>query len=291
MNADAQTQMDDEHDDDQPVGRVLNRREVLALFGATGAAILGGGAFARSVVSDATPAAAAVATVATATTTCVATPELTEGPYFVDEKLVRSDIRVDPADGTMKAGVPLALTFAVTGMDGTVCTPLAGATVDMWHCDAVGLYSDEQANGTVGQKWLRGAQTTDADGLAPFTTIYPGWYQGRAVHIHFKIRTTTPTNAAYEFTSQLFFDETLNDAVLAQLPYRDHRGTRLQNSRDGIYAQAGSQLLLTPTKTDTGYAATFAVGLDLTNASIGQADGNAGPGGGGPPAGGRGIGR
>jgi protocatechuate 3,4-dioxygenase beta subunit len=148
-------------------------------------------------------------------------PALTEGPYFVDEMINRSDIRSDPSDGSIKEGTPLNLTLYVSQINGSGCTPLAGAQVDVWHCDAAGVYSDASDPGfnTKGQKFLRGYQVTDANGMAKFTTIYPGWYQGRAVHIHFKIRTDPSSASGYEFTSQWFFDETLTDQVHAQQPY------------------------------------------------------------------------
>jgi protocatechuate 3,4-dioxygenase beta subunit len=144
----------------------------------------------------------------------------------------------------------------VSRVSGSACAALSGATVDIWHCDALGVYSDatDPSFNTKGQKFLRGYQTTDASGTARFTTIYPGWYQGRAVHIHFKIRTTTS-----EFTSQLFFDDALNTQVFASAPY-SQKGTSgvMRNSADGIY---NSKLLLSPTKSGNAYAATFDVGL------------------------------
>ena len=103
---------------------------------------------------------------------------------------------------------------------------------------------------------------TDANGARKFTTIYPGWYQGRAVHIHFKIRTRS--GAAYEFTSQLFFDDTLTDQVYAQAPYARKGQRTLRNNGDSIYNQGGSQLLLAPTKTADGYAATFDIGIQMS---------------------------
>jgi len=181
---------------------------------------------------------------------------VTEGPYFVDEKLNRSDIRSDPTTGAVKDGAPFALTFLVSRVTGSACAALGGATVDICHCDALGLYSDasDPSFNTKGQKFLRGYQTTDATGKAQFTTIYPGWYQGRAVHIHFKIRTATS-----EFTSQLFFEDALNTLVFAQLPY-SQKGTQavMKNAADGIYK---SQLLLAVTKNGNAYAATFDIGL------------------------------
>lgn len=302
----------DVDNDDLPVGRVLTRRETLALFGMSAVALLTGcgtTAAAQGVqgadgvnaeaatAANPTGIAAQGAAVATTTTTntanaaaitgCVVRPEMTEGPYFVDEQLDRSDIRLDPANGALSAGVPLALTFAVQQVGGAACTPLAGATVDIWQCDALGVYSDVQSEGSAGKKFLRGSQTTDANGAATFTTIYPGWYRGRAVHIHFKVRTVGAAGEAYEFTSQLFFDDALSDAVFTQAPYAG-RGTRdTRNARDGIFSAGGDQMTLTPAKTDTGYAATFAVGLDLADTRVGRADGNSGGGPGGGFPGGR----
>jgi protocatechuate 3,4-dioxygenase beta subunit len=251
--------------DDMPIGRILSRREILALLGGSGAALLAAcapGALAspsptaaQQTSATATPAAA-TASSATTLPSCIVRPAVTEGPYFVDEKLNRGDIRSDPSTGAVKDGAQLALTFLVSRVTGSACAALSGATVDVWHCDALGVYSDatDPSFNTKGQKFLRGYQTTDASGKAQFTTIYPGWYQGRAVHIHFKIRTTSS-----EFTSQLFFDDALNTQVFAQSPY-SQKGTQgvRKNAADGIY---NSQLLLTVTKNGSAYAATFTIGL------------------------------
>jgi len=251
-------------DDDAPVGRILGRREVLALLGGTGAVLLA--ACAPGVLGKPSPTAqqtsaaaataAAAASSATTLPSCIVRPAVTEGPYFVDEKLNRSDIRSDPTTGAVKDGAPFALTFLVSRVTGSACAALSGATIDIWHCDALGVYSDatDPSFNTKGQKFLRGYQTTDATGKAQFTTIYPGWYQGRAVHIHFKIRTATS-----EFTSQLFFEDALNAQVFAQAPY-SQKGTQgvMRNAADGIYK---SQLLLAVTKNGNAYAATFDIGL------------------------------
>lgn len=140
--------------------------------------------------------------------------------------------------------------------------PLAGVQVNVWHCDAEGVYSDTNELGmqTVGQKFLRGYQITDENGLAHFSTIYLGWYAGRTVHIHFKMRTV----AGYDFTSQLFFDDSLTDQVFAQAPYNSRGERTLKNDNDGIYGQSGGQMMLAVSPVDTGYAATFDVTLDLT---------------------------
>jgi protocatechuate 3,4-dioxygenase beta subunit len=279
-----------EHDDDRPVGRILNRREMLTLLAGMGGAVLlaacdplGGAAQPTTTATQAASAAtgtplgaeAATATLmpveasptadAAALPSCVVRPELTEGPYFVDEKLDRSDIRPDPSDGSVREGILLTLAFVVSQVSNS-CTPLRGAQVDVWHCDAEGVYSDATDRGfnTVGQKFLRGYQVTDESGRAQFMTIYPGWYQGRAVHIHFKIRTDPVSQAGYEFTSQLFFDESITDQVHAQQPYAAKGRRTLLNDGDGIYRNGGSQLLLTPTRSTDGYAATFDIGLQMS---------------------------
>ena len=252
--------------DDQPVGRVLSRREVLALLGAAGVVVI------TSRFSAALAQAASGASVVPA---CVVRPEQTEGPYYVDERQGRSDIRVEPTDGSVKAGVPLALTFRVFQI-GESCAPLAGATVDVWHCDAQGDYSDvtDRTEGfdTVGQTWLRGYQVTDEDGEAAFTTIYPGWYRGRAVHIHFKVRTASG-GVSYEFTSQLYFDDALSDRVFTQEPYVTDEARDVLNVNDMIFSDGGDQLLLALTESGEGYAATFDLGLHLPAAAVGGADG------------------
>jgi protocatechuate 3,4-dioxygenase beta subunit len=259
-------------DDDRQIGRILTRREALTLL-AAGAVLLpgcgGSDSGDSSSATTATTGASGQTGGATATTgaapgvtqvaapSCIVKPELTEGPFFVDEKLNRADIRTDPSDGAVTPGVPLKLAFRVARLGSSGCTAYANATVDVWHCDASGVYSDVSANNSVGKKFLRGYQTTDSSGLASFTTIYPGWYQGRAVHIHFKVRTPE----GMDFTSQLFFDETVNDQVYTQAPYNSRSGNRLRNSGDSIFRGAGNDLLLRVTPDGQGYATTFEIGL------------------------------
>ncbi len=269
--------------DDRQIGRILTRREALALFGAagatlfvgcssdnTGAATSAGGTASPALNSEGatavamegnptagTAASAEVATVEAVNTTvttpgCVVRPEVTEGPYYVDENLARSDIRED------REGARLVLTFNVLEVGGSGCSALQGAKVEIWHCDAAGAYSgvSDRGSSTEGQMWLRGSQTTDAKGNATFTTIYPGWYPGRAVHIHFKVR----PDETSESTSQLFFDDALSTQVFSQAPYAG-RGTQpdTSNTADNIYQD---ELLLTVTKSGEGYAATFPIGID-----------------------------
>jgi len=257
--------------DDEQIGRVLGRRDVLRLAGLAAAAGMAAACGKGADVALGSPSAGASATfgptssagatgAAGALPSCVAKPALTEGPFFVDEKLNRSDIRSDPSGASNATGVPLTLAFAVSKIDPGGCTPLEGATVDVWHCDAEGRYSDEAQNDTVGQKFLRGYQTTDANGTCAFTTIYPGWYEGRTVHIHFKIRTSD----GKDFTSQLFFDDALSDTVFASSPYKEKGARDVRNANDTIFNQSGGKLTLAPTKSSGGYAATFDIGLDLT---------------------------
>jgi protocatechuate 3,4-dioxygenase beta subunit len=295
--------------DDQPIGRILSRREVLTLFGAAGATLLigcstddsdddpatstttasGAGDTTATTqatapeqttgAANATSALGATATSAEASTAssttetaaatvavlpaCVVVPELTEGPYFVDELLNRSDIRPDPSSGAVSEGTPLVLTFRVSRITAQGCVAYAGAVVDIWHCDAFGVYSDasDRSFNTIGQQFLRGYQVTDQAGIATFTTIYPGWYQGRAVHIHFKIRSEATDNSALEFTSQFFFDESLTDMVHAEQPYASKGVRTLLNEGDGIYQETDGLLTLVCTETTDGYASTFDVGI------------------------------
>jgi protocatechuate 3,4-dioxygenase beta subunit len=252
-----------EHDDDIPVGRVLSRRETLALLGGAGAVVILGGC-APGTSSTAKSAATSTGTASSSLPACVARPALTEGPYFVDERLNRSDIWLDPSDNSIKAGAPLRLEFRVSQLS-NACTPLSGATVDVWQCDALGIYSDVSDPGfnTVGRKFLRGYQVTDANGAAQFTTIYPGWYQGRTVHIHFKIRTTSGTGSTHQFTSQLFFDDSLTDQVHRQTPYASKGQRTVRNNGDSIFLSGGNQLLLRLTPDGQGYATTFDIGLQI----------------------------
>lgn len=236
-------------EDDPRVGRVLTRREVLAL---TGAACLT--AFASRTRAQ-----------ATAQPQCIVRPEQTEGPFFLDERLNRSDIRSDPATGAVKAGVPLRVTFSVMRV-GERCPPIAGAVVDLWQCDAAGAYAGVRDFGgsTVGQKFLRGYQVTDANGIASFTTIYPGWYRGRTVHLHFKIRTESARSRVHDFTSQLYFEDALTERVLAREPYANRGPRDRRNAQDGIYARGGGRsLMLTLREDGEGYAGTFGVGLNI----------------------------
>ena len=245
--------------------RNLSRREMLGLMGSAAAVALAGCATEQSGQSG----SGETGTVAGSAPSCVVKPQQTEGPYFVDERLNRSDIRVDPSSGSVAEGVPLDLTFNVSRIDSSSsCTPLAGAVVNVWHCDALGQYSDVRDAGqgfdTRGQKFLRGYQVTGENGTARFTTIYPGWYQGRTVHIHFKIRTDPSSEQGYEFTSQLYFDDSITDQIHAQAPYAAKGQRDLRNDGDGIFRDGGDQLMLDLTEDGQGYMGTFDIALKDT---------------------------
>jgi protocatechuate 3,4-dioxygenase beta subunit len=236
--------------DDIPQGRLLSRREALALLGASGVVLL-------------TDAVRAQVSSGGSQLSCVVRPQQTEGPFFVEEALDRFDIRSDPRTGQVSAGMPLQLTFKVSRLDGAACTALAGAQVDVWHSDAAGRYSDVRGSTTAGQQFLRGYQSTDQTGTARFVTIYPGAYGGRAVHVHFKIRTGAGASRAYAFTSQLYFDEAVTERVYASEPYAGQRRRWMRNAEDGLFRAGGRQLLLNPVKDAQGYAATFDIGLQV----------------------------
>ena len=230
--------------DDTPVGRLLRRREVLALVGA-GLLVP-----ASRAGSQERP-------------TCVARPQQMEGPFFVDTGLNRTDIRSDPATGAVSAGLPLQVTFRVSRLGAGGCAPLRAAHVELWQCDAAGVYSGVRDGDSkaAGQKFLRGYQVTDGSGAASFTTIYPGWYPGRTVHLHFTIRAGHSPGGREEFTSQLYFDDALTDKVHALAPYAGRGPRAVRNGADGLYRRGGPQLLLAVRQEGKGLAAAFDIGL------------------------------
>jgi protocatechuate 3,4-dioxygenase beta subunit len=234
-----------------------NRRQILAAGGTIGLSTLLAactGSTTGSTVGSATvpTSEGSSATVSPQTSSsvtfpdadsCTLTPEETEGPYYFDVDSVRSDIRED------RPGTPLRLAMRVRD---AACKPIPNAVVDIWHCDAGGEYSGFQ--GGSGKTYLRGAQVTNAGGVVEFLTIYPGWYQGRAVHIHFKVHLDRTT----VLTSQLYFDEKISDAVYANQPYTGHSGRRTGNGQDGIFDEAN---LLTLSQDGAGYLGVMTVGV------------------------------
>lgn len=256
-----------------PVGRLVrSRRAVLGfLGGVAGTAVFG----CSRQTEGLPPLASSGLAQADDLLDCIVRPQQTAGPFFVDTQLNRADLRTDPVTGQISAGVPLGLLFQVFQVDSFQpegsrrCVPLPNAVVDVWQCDAAGVYSGvrDRRSDTTGQAFLRGYRRTDQNGVAEFLTIYPGWYPGRAVHIHFKIRTGSPSGAiapsSYEFTSQLYFDDALTDRIHRQTPYTA-RGQRAQrNHQDAIFQFGGAQLLLPVAQTDRGYFGRFGIGLEM----------------------------
>lgn len=241
-------------------------RRVILRTGALGsAAVLGTlslRGFAETAMA-AVPSASARAALATSTGCTTLTEELTQGPFWVDEKLNRSDVRSDSGTGAVQSGVPLTLTINLQDA-GAGCDPQVGAYVDIWHANAQGAYSDVSGSGNpdnVGVDWLRGYQVSDDNGSVTFTTVMPGYYVSRTIHIHFRVRLTLADDSEVNFTSQLFFDESVNAAVLATSAYQKSQARDTLNSTDQLYDAA----LLVPVtgSVDTGYAGAFTVNLDF----------------------------
>jgi protocatechuate 3,4-dioxygenase beta subunit len=221
----------------------IGRRRALEQIGLTGAAVLAGAS-----CNDGSPVSASGDTLAATATSaqCILTPSLTEGPFYFDASQVRSDI----TEG--RPGTPLELTLTVQTAGS--CAPIADAVADIWHCDASGLYSGYASEGTGGEDFLRGIQVTDANGRARFSTIYPGWYAGRTIHIHLKVH----LDARTVLTSQLYFPEEVSDAVMTRSPYSS-RGTRTtRNSNDGLFT-ASAVLDVSPA--GSGYSAGIVIGV------------------------------
>ncbi len=179
-----------------------------------------------------------------ASNTCTVYPRQTEGPYY----LTRSSVRQDITEG--KPGMPLRLVVEV--VDAVGCAVVANIPVDIWHCDAVGVYSGYpgQLGGlnTTGQTFLRGTQITGESGRAEFATIYPGWYPGRTTHIHFKVHRTSTTEA----TSQIYFPEDVNAQVYLTGVYAARGQKDTPNANDGVVRQSSLPALATITRNGAG---------------------------------------
>jgi protocatechuate 3,4-dioxygenase beta subunit len=225
----------------------LTRRESLLRFAGIAAAVGGGTAWKLDRDAEASGPLA----VSTGLVACVLTPELTEGPYYVDGEKLRRDL----TEG--KPGRPLQLALKV--VNASNCKLVKNAAVDIWHCDASGAYSGAVAN-TPGTNFLRGVQKTNAKGIATFKTIYPGFYPGRAVHVHVKVH----VGGNVVHTGQLFFPAAVTSAVYAKAPYSAH-GTvpDTSNAADSIYRNGGNKGMLKLAKSGSGYLGQIAMGVHL----------------------------
>lgn len=223
---------------DDPITRLGSLKRLGGLI----AAAAGGGA----LISD--QAEGGNKAVESGAVQCVLTPELTEGPYYIAGEKLRRDIREGHA-GTL-------LTLRLTVLNASTCKPIRNAAVDIWHCDAAGNYSGF-GSGATSRTFLRGIQKTDRNGLAVFTTIYPGWYQGRAVHIHVKVH----VGGSVVHTGQFFFPDALTAKVYEAQPYAARGGPDMTNAQDAIYVNGGKRSLLSVRKSGAGYVGSIAMGV------------------------------
>jgi len=220
-----------------------------------------------------------------ASASCVASTNVTRGPYFVDNQSdpyisndivdssipERSDIRSDTKGSTgTQSGLPLTLTITVGSYTNGACSPITNAQVHIWHCNAQGVYSNIEAGSNddganlIGENFLRGYQYTDSSGKVNFTTIYPGWYSGRAVHIHVKVRLFDSSgNVTTEATTQLFFDDSVSMAVYAANASYSRSSTRnTMNADDSVYTSESPALLVGLNGSDsTSYAGGVSIGI------------------------------
>jgi protocatechuate 3,4-dioxygenase beta subunit len=226
--------------DDPAEADRLSRRSTL---------VRAGGLAAVAVGAASLPAEAAGTARQDGAVTCVLSPEMTEGPYYLANEKMRRNI----TEGL--PGAPLSLHLTVA--DASTCKPIKGAAVDIWHASAGGKYSGEQANDTVGQTFLRGIQRTDANGLALFTTVYPGWYPGRTVHIHVKVH----IGGNVVHTGQLFFRDAFTAAVYKRSPYKARGAPDMLNAEVSIYANGGSRSLLGLKASGKGYVGSISMGV------------------------------
>lgn len=247
----------------------LTRRRLLTQAGVLGLAAAAGGTL------DAGRGLAAVQTASAASTAAALalTPEQEEGPFYVALEKIRKNITLG------RPGVPLHLQIKVVNPTGK---PVKGAACDIWQCDALGVYSDESSQSTVGQTWLRGVQFTDSGGVAAFETIYPGHYSGRTTHVHIKVHVggtaagVTYSGGHVSHTGQLLFDDAVSTKVYRLAPYTSDRQARVLNANDSVYtSQHGSSVQLRLSKlgssVSAGYLGAITLVLDpaATPASVG----------------------
>lgn len=264
--------LEDHLDRTAPSRRRISRRSALASVGGIGlGAVLAacGASTSSKTGSSSTTAASSVTSLGTTpvtsavttTSSVVLAPEMTEGPYYLDLNLVRSNVVED------RAGAPFALSLVVA--DASSGQPVKGAAVDIWHADANGIYSgfvaaSTAANGgggggaTDNSRFLRGTQLSDSSGKVTFATIYPGWYRGRTVHIHVKVH----VSGKVIHVGQLFFDDSYTDTVYAaSAPYSARSARDTRNTNDSIYSGGGAQSVLAVQKSGATYSATMTMGV------------------------------
>jgi protocatechuate 3,4-dioxygenase beta subunit len=200
---------------------------------------------------------------------CIVSPEEVEGPYpYVGGELTNPLQRTDITGG--QTGIPLTLQMSIVNANNS-CAAVAGARVDIWHCNKDGYYSGygAQTGGALGTKsytgetWLRGYQVADSNGSLQFTTIYPGWYEGRATHIHLEVY----VNNVLKKTTQITFSETISDAVHVTTLYAAHGINTTRNANDSILGNSATDLanetVALTGNTTNGYSGSYTLGLSL----------------------------
>ncbi|MFF9205379.1 intradiol ring-cleavage dioxygenase [Streptomyces sp. NPDC014986] len=275
--------------------RNTSRRQVLIAGGAAVAVAGTGAVLASNALAD-DPSAGATGAKAAAGETCYRlNSEAIEGPYYIDADKIRADVTED------KVGVPLTLTVKV--IDSVTCKPVRNAAVDIWHCDALGIYSGYEAQGsalppgmspdspppagsmhlepTDSERYLRGTLRTDHAGKVRFTSIFPGWYEGRAAHIHTKVHVDGKwTKDGYEggrtcHTGQFYFEEEAVLAVAGTEPYSTSTVDRVTLPEDTVYDDSGATGGLLTLRYDKkrimkGVSASITVGVDPEATSNGD---------------------
>ena len=229
--------MDEHSPDANP--RLTRRGSLLRLGGLLATGVAGW----RTV-----PAKAGTGGVAAGAITCVLAPEQTEGPYYLPNEKVRRNI----TEG--RPGTPLALRLGV--VDASTCAPIRGAAVDIWHCDALGVYSGVPPS-SGSSTFMRGIQRTGAGGIATFQTVYPGWYPGRTVHIHVKVH----LGGNVVHTGQLYFPDGVTDAAYRKAPYSKRPGRDTPNAVDAVFRNGGRRSLLRIRRSGAGYAGSITMGV------------------------------
>jgi protocatechuate 3,4-dioxygenase beta subunit len=238
----------------------LSRRQALSALGSAGLAFAGCSSSATSP-SSTTSTGSGSTTGTTNSTACAVTAEETAGPYPDQLGMVNGTafFRQDVTEG--KSGLPLTLVLTIVNVKSS-CSPVSAAPVEIWQCDATGNYSEYSQpgyNGT-GQTFLRGLQTTNAAGQVTFKTIYPGWYAGRATHIHLQVF----MNGVVVKTSQVAFPESISASVYRTGVYASHGQNSTTNASDNVFSD-GTQTELATLSGDTtsGYTATLTVGVSI----------------------------
>jgi protocatechuate 3,4-dioxygenase beta subunit len=231
--------------------RRLTRREIIGVLTAAGAASVAAACGSNSPTSPSTTSTSSGTT--TTSGACAVINSETEGPYPDRTGMINNSAyyRQDITEG--KAGTPLTLALTVASV-ATGCAPVANATIEVWQCDAAGAYSEYTAVGT----FLRGLQKTDANGKATFNTIYPGWYAGRATHIHLEVF----VNGSPVKTTQMAFPEDVTAAVYAQGVYASRGQNSTRNSTDNVFSDGTTnEMAATTGSPAAGYTATLQIGI------------------------------